>query len=337
MITLRRLSLLLCFLASSSSICLSQQIKFSAPSRFSRTQKDEQKSTAWKEFSSAPGGFSVLLPGIPEMQATQIDTLAGQIPNITYTLAVDPSWFIIMYSDMPVSSSTARQTDMLNAGRDRMLAGDKDLRLVSETDIWLAGHPGREWVTQDKDSVTKGRAFIVNGRVYAMMFGMLSDRALKSIGAVPTAENRTNLFEENSAKFLDSFKFSERNSESLGEVDRMLRYLREERKDVTILYAAGDSSAPAKTPAAIINGKAIHLVAPAYPAIARSAHASGQVSVQVVIDLEGKTIAAQVLDGHPLLRAAAIKAARESEFTAPQLNGKPAMVVGVIIYNFVPQ
>ncbi|MGQ0764018.1 MAG: TonB family protein [Acidobacteriota bacterium] len=46
---------------------------------------------------------------------------------------------------------------------------------------------------------------------------------------------------------------------------------------------------------------------PSYPAIALAAHASGQVSVLVIIDKEGKVMAAQVIDGHPLLQAAALK------------------------------
>jgi hypothetical protein len=43
------------------------------------------------------------------------------------------------------------------------------------------------------------------------------------------------------------------------------------------------------------------------------------------------------VDGHPLLRAAAVKAARESKFTPTTLEGKPVMVNGIIIYNFVAQ
>src|SRR5258708_13041552 len=90
-------------------------------------------------------------------------------------------------------------------------------------------------------------------------------------------------------------------------------------------------------PRGVINGKGVHLVTPTYPAIARSAHAAGQVSVEVLIDLDGNVAAAQVVDGHPLLRVAAIKAARESKFTPTLLEGKPGMVLGIIIYNFLPQ
>jgi protein TonB len=81
----------------------------------------------------------------------------------------------------------------------------------------------------------------------------------------------------------------------------------------------------------------VHLVTPVYPAIAHAAHAAGEVQVQVLIGTEGDVIAAQVVSGNPLLRPAAIKAARESKFTPTWLEGKPVMVNGIIIYNFVSQ
>jgi len=99
---------------------------------------------------------------------------------------------------------------------------------------------------------------------------------------------------------------------------------------------------PAPTPHApisggVLNGKAVHLVQPPYPPIARSAHASGQVVVQVLIDENGGVVAAHATSGHPLLQAAAVAAARASRFTPTKLSGQPVKVNGVIIYNFVAQ
>ena len=87
----------------------------------------------------------------------------------------------------------------------------------------------------------------------------------------------------------------------------------------------------------VLNGKAVHLVQPPYPAIARSAHASGQVVVQVLIDENGNVVAAHATSGHPLLQGAAVNAARSSKFTPTKLSGQPVKVNGVIIYNFVAQ
>lgn len=87
----------------------------------------------------------------------------------------------------------------------------------------------------------------------------------------------------------------------------------------------------------VLNGKAVRLVQPPYPPIARSAHAAGQVVVQVLIDENGNVVAAHATSGHPLLQAAAVSAARSSKFTPTKLSGQPVKVNGVIIYNFVGQ
>ena len=85
----------------------------------------------------------------------------------------------------------------------------------------------------------------------------------------------------------------------------------------------------------VLNGRALKLVTPRYPAIARKAHASGTVVVKVLIDEEGKVIAATAISGHPLLFATSVQAAKNSLFSPTRLNDKPVSVEGVIEYNFV--
>lgn len=87
----------------------------------------------------------------------------------------------------------------------------------------------------------------------------------------------------------------------------------------------------------VLNGKAISLPKPPYPAIARAAHAAGTVTVQVTIDESGKVISAKAVGGHPLLQQAAVQAAYGARFTPTQLSGQPVKVTGVITYNFVAQ
>lgn len=87
----------------------------------------------------------------------------------------------------------------------------------------------------------------------------------------------------------------------------------------------------------VLNGKAVSLVKPAYPAIARSAQASGAVQVQVLIDENGNVISAHAVSGHPLLQSSAVAAARASKFSPTILSGQAVKVSGVIIYNFVAQ
>jgi protein TonB len=87
----------------------------------------------------------------------------------------------------------------------------------------------------------------------------------------------------------------------------------------------------------VLNGKAISLPKPAYPPIARAAHAAGTVVVQVLIDENGSVVSAKAVSGHPLLQAVAVGAARQARFSPTKLSGQPVKVTGVIQYNFVAQ
>jgi TonB family protein len=86
----------------------------------------------------------------------------------------------------------------------------------------------------------------------------------------------------------------------------------------------------------VVNGKATNLVKPPYPAAARAVRAAGAVNVQVTIDESGNVISASAVSGHPLLRAAAVQAARSSKFSPTTISGQPVKVTGVVVYNFVP-
>ena len=85
----------------------------------------------------------------------------------------------------------------------------------------------------------------------------------------------------------------------------------------------------------ILNGRAESLPSPAYPAAAKAVKAAGTVAVQVTIDEGGNVISATAVGGHPLLRAAAVEAAREAKFKPTILGGEAVKVTGVLTYNFV--
>lgn len=86
----------------------------------------------------------------------------------------------------------------------------------------------------------------------------------------------------------------------------------------------------------VVNGKALNLAKPAYPAEARKNRASGTVSVQVLIDEAGKVIFACAVSGAKELQRASEAAAYQSKFSPTILENKPVKVSGIITYNFVP-
>lgn len=108
--------------------------------------------------------------------------------------------------------------------------------------------------------------------------------------------------------------------------------------DETLQMETCEGSAEGRTiSGGVINGKAIAKPAPPYPAEARAARASGTVVVQITVDECGVVESSVALSGHPLLRGAAERAAREAIFSPTRLKGEPVKVTGTITYNFVLQ
>lgn len=103
-----------------------------------------------------------------------------------------------------------------------------------------------------------------------------------------------------------------------------------------VSVAPGSRPIPKQISGGVLNGKAVSLPRPPYPPAARAVRASGAVSIQVLIDEDGKIFSAAPVSGHPLLRAAARQAACGAEFSPTLLMGNPVKVSGVITYNFVP-
>lgn len=112
-----------------------------------------------------------------------------------------------------------------------------------------------------------------------------------------------------------------------------------------ILVDAGDPPPP-PTPAPVnrvirvsrvLNSQAISLPKPVYPVIARQAHVQGTVSVQVLIDENGRVVSAKAVAGNPLLVIEAQRAAMQARFSPTIVGDQPMKVSGVITYNFVMQ
>jgi len=85
----------------------------------------------------------------------------------------------------------------------------------------------------------------------------------------------------------------------------------------------------------LLNGEALSLPKPPYPAIAKQLRIQGPVNVQVVISETGKVISAKAVSGNPALVTAAQQAALQARFSPTMLGEQPVKVSGIITYNFV--
>jgi TonB family protein len=74
--------------------------------------------------------------------------------------------------------------------------------------------------------------------------------------------------------------------------------------------------------------------APIYPAIARSAHVMGKVTVSAMIEPDGTTSDLAVVSGPPLLAEAALKAVKTWRFVPAVINGVPTATRMQFVLNF---
>jgi len=87
----------------------------------------------------------------------------------------------------------------------------------------------------------------------------------------------------------------------------------------------------------VMMAKAINLPSPPYPPIAKQLRLQGPVTIQILVDEEGRVLTAQPVSGNPTLTGAAKEAALRARFTPTKLSGVPVKVQGLITYNFVLQ
>jgi len=86
--------------------------------------------------------------------------------------------------------------------------------------------------------------------------------------------------------------------------------------------------------AGVLNGKAISLPTPEYPAEAKAAGAEGVVVIQIMIDEQGNVTDARPISGPKLLQETSLNAARQAKFSPTLLSGEPVKVTGVLVFNF---
>ena len=89
----------------------------------------------------------------------------------------------------------------------------------------------------------------------------------------------------------------------------------------TVLACAGSLAAEDRLPK--------KRVAPAYPELARKMHIAGAVKMKVDVDAEGQVREVKVIEGHALLREAAITAVKQWVFSK-----SPAKSVEMVQFNF---
>jgi TonB family protein len=84
----------------------------------------------------------------------------------------------------------------------------------------------------------------------------------------------------------------------------------------------------------VLNGKAISLPRPDYPADAKAAGAEGVVVIQVTVDEQGNVTEARAVSGPRMLQEVSVNAALQAKFSPTLIQGEPVKVTGVLVFNF---
>jgi TonB family protein len=286
---------------------------------------------AWKDYPSPEGRFSAAFVGAPRQETQAIETATGKRTLHLFGSETEAGVYMVAYIDFPQTpEEPAAIRHALDGGRDELLAGNKNRKLVGEKEITVEGHLAREVLVEDGELFYRNRSFVIKGRVYQVMLAAPLNIAFKTGRASDDQKDWTDLYQAMCEKFFGSFKLLPEPPAETGSVLSKPIYgdpIRHSTDD--------DEQMPkARVSAGILNGRALVMHTPVYPPVAKAAGVSGEVSVRVVYDESGKVIWARAVSGHEYLRAAAEDAARQTTFPPMTLQGKPVKVSGALLYKF---
>ena len=93
---------------------------------------------------------------------------------------------------------------------------------------------------------------------------------------------------------------------------------------------------PVYAPDVVVDARFLHQAEPDYPEVAKAQNAQGTAVVFATVGPKGNVLSTHIdqSTGNKLLDAAALSAARDSTFAAPEINGKPATETYRLVYTF---
>lgn len=152
-------------------------------------------SSQWKEFVAKEGQFKVSMPGAPKQNKLDTESDFGKGVLYMNVVVAGKTMYAANYSDFPAEVKKATLKQVYDSSRDGAVT-NMDGKLVSEKDVKLGEHPGREI----RIDVAEGKR-LFRVRVY------LVDQRLYQVVVFGTPEAATS---KEADKFLDSFKLTEK-------------------------------------------------------------------------------------------------------------------------------
>jgi hypothetical protein len=135
------------------------------------------------------------MPGTPDKNESSVESGAGPLALILYTLSKGYEGYITGYTEYPDAIFTAAEPeDLLDAAQEGALS-DIEGEVTSQRKITIDGNPGREIVgtSASKNTGFTARVFLARPRMYMLVY---------------TQYDKSKSISEDGKKFLDSFKLT---------------------------------------------------------------------------------------------------------------------------------
>jgi TonB family protein len=305
----------------------------------------------WETLRPEGEEFSVLMPKGSTFETSKEPYHKMELNTRTYLSNGKPGPVFAVVSLSGIKSNPALYTEMqrINSYVDAFktflapkIRKDAIAKLTLVGEKTLQGNPGREYRMTIGDLTGTAQVFATRKRFYSIVY--LNTVSTKK--ADPVQE-----------EFLSSFILPEKgvdvsvtatpetaNVASEGpvtadaaqtkraEADAAKRAENEDAKPEEPQRGGPGKRAPIS--AGVLNGKALSLPRPDYPADAKAAGAEGVVVIQVTVDEQGNVTEARAVSGPRMLQEASINAALQAKFSPTLLQGEAVKVTGVIVYNF---
>ena len=119
---------------------------------------------------NAEEGFSVKMPGQPQVQRQKVTIPAGEVATAAYSLQTPEGViFSVSTADYPEKVVAARPAEaFLNEGRDGLTNQLKGT-VSNEQELTIDGYPGKSYTVSSPNGEVKARNYLVGPRLYTML------------------------------------------------------------------------------------------------------------------------------------------------------------------------
>lgn len=292
----------------------------------------------WETLRPEGEEFSVLMPKGSTFETSKEPYHKMELNTRTYLSNTKPGPVFAVVSLTGIKSNPALYTEMqrINSYVDAFktlfapkIRKDAIAKLTLVGDKTLQGNAGREYRMTIGELTGTAQVFATRKRFYSLVY----------------LDTKKNDAVQN--EFLSSFVLPEKGGELATTAQQNLKVATEGPAEVTPKPATNEDPKPddpknattepgkhGPISAGVLNGKAISLPKPDYPANAQAAGAEGVVVIQVMVDEQGNVTEARAISGPKMLQEVSVNAAFQAKFSPTLLQGEAVKVTGVIVYNF---